>query len=78
MESAGHEQNGTGIAPEKSLAGILALLIEEREQRATGDKKATKIEILLSRAGLSNSDIGAVTGKNAGAVRMVIQRAKAK
>jgi hypothetical protein len=78
MESAGHEQNRTGIAAEKSMAGILALLIEEREQRVTGDKSATKIEVLLSRAGLSNPDIVAVTGKNADAIRMVIQRAKAK
>lgn len=60
------------------MAGILALLIEEREERTKGDKNAEKIEVLLSKAGLSNEDIAAVTGKQPDAVRMTIARAKPK
>jgi tRNA(His) 5'-end guanylyltransferase len=36
------------------MAGVLALLIEEREERTKGDKSAEKIELLLAKAGLSN------------------------
>lgn len=74
----GREQDRHAIAAEKAMAGILALLVEEREQRASGNKDATKIEVLLERVGLSNEDIAAVTGKNANAVRVAIHRAKAK
>lgn len=78
MEPTGREQDRSAIAAEKALAGILALLVEDRDKRASGDKDATKTEVLLASAGLSNEDIAAVTGKNADAVRMAIKRAKAK
>lgn len=78
MASTGRELNRHEIEASKALAGILALLIEEREQRVGGDKDATKIEVLLARVGLSNEDIAAVTGKNPDAVRKAIERAKAK
>jgi DNA-directed RNA polymerase specialized sigma24 family protein len=66
------------ITAESALAGILALLVEDREERARDDKDARKIEVLLAAAGLSNEDIAAVTGKNANAVRVALHRAKAK
>lgn len=78
MEPTEREQDRTGIAAEKSLAGILALLVEEREQRVEGNKDVTKIEVLLARAGLSYEDIATVTGKKADTVRVAIHRAKAK
>jgi DNA-directed RNA polymerase specialized sigma24 family protein len=66
------------IPQEAALAGILALLIDAREARIGEEKDPQKIEILLSRAGLSNDDIAAVTGKRSDAVRMTIARAKPK
>jgi hypothetical protein len=60
-----------------ALAGILALLIDAREARI-GDENPEKIEVALSRAGFSNEDIAAVTGKRPDAVRMAIARAKPK
>jgi antitoxin component HigA of HigAB toxin-antitoxin module len=66
------------ISQESALAGILALLIDAREARTGKDKDPEKIELLLSRAGLSNEDIAAVTGKRPDAIRMAIARAKPK
>ncbi len=63
---------------EKAMAGILALMVEERERRVDGDKGAVKIEALLARAGLSHEDMAAVTGKNPNAIRVALHRAKAK
>jgi tRNA(His) 5'-end guanylyltransferase len=83
MKGASVATNRTGgekrvISPEAAMAGILALLVEEREERLKGDKNAEKVEVLLSKAGLSNEDIAAATGKQADAVRMAIARTKAK
>jgi len=78
MASNGRQQDRHGIATEKAMAGILALLVEERELRVSDNKEAVKIEVLLARAGLSNEDIAAVTGKNANAIRVTLQRAKVK
>lgn len=66
------------LPSEVALAGILALLIEEREERGREGKSAEKIEVLLSKAGLSNEEIAAVTGKQPSAVRMAVSRAKPK
>lgn len=66
------------IAQEAALAGILALLIDAREARVGDDKDPEKIEVLLSRAGLSNEDIGAVTGKRPDTVRVALSRVKPK
>jgi DNA-directed RNA polymerase specialized sigma24 family protein len=57
--------------------GVLALLVEQREQRIDGDRSAAKTELILARVGMSPDDIAAVMGKNKDAVRMVITRAKA-
>lgn len=66
------------IPPESAVAGILALLIDEREERAKDSKTTRKIEILLANAGLSVDDIVALTGNKAGAIRKAIQRGRAK
>jgi DNA-directed RNA polymerase specialized sigma24 family protein len=78
MASNGRGLNKNGIEASKAMAGILALLIEEREERLAGDREATKIEVLLARIGFSNEDIATVTGKKPDAVRKVIERAKTK
>lgn len=74
MAGSGNAARQPGISAEAAMAGILALLIEEREERKKGDKDAEKIEVILSKAGLSNDDIAAVTGKQSDAVRMAISR----
>jgi hypothetical protein len=66
------------IGTDSALAGILALLVEAREERMKGDKDASKVELVLSRAGLSNDDIAVVTGKQANAIRVSLMRAKSK
>lgn len=64
------------IQPESAMAGVLALLADEREARTKDDKEARKTEVLLDGAGLAVDDIAAVMGKNAGAVRKTIQRGR--
>jgi DNA-directed RNA polymerase specialized sigma24 family protein len=66
------------LSAESALAGILALLAEEREVRVKDEDTAVKTEMLLSRAGLSYKDIAAVTGKKADTVRVTISRGKGK
>jgi DNA-directed RNA polymerase specialized sigma24 family protein len=78
MALDGQGQDTNQAATERWLAGILAVLVEAREQRLDGDKDAMKIEVLLSRAGLSNEDIAAMTGKKADTIRVALHRAKGK
>lgn len=61
-----------------AAAGILALLVDARETRIKDDKLATKTEVLLDNAGLSIDDIAAVMGKKYDAIRVSIQRSRAK
>jgi DNA-directed RNA polymerase specialized sigma24 family protein len=60
------------------MAGVLALLVDERERHVKADREASKTEVLLSNAGLSIEDIQAASGKNPGAIRKTIQRARAR
>lgn len=76
MAARAKAQERTGISLESAMAGILALLIDEREDRTRNSKDAAKTEVLLSRAGLSIDDIAAVTGKKYDTVRMAITRGK--
>lgn len=70
-------QNKQQISVEAALAGILVLLVDQREHRVKDDRDAAKTEVLLGRVGVSAEDIAAVTGKNAGAIRKALQRARA-
>lgn len=65
-------------AVESVLSGILALLIDEREQRTAGDKSAVRTEVLLADAGLPLDAIAALTGRNYDTVRMAVSRGRAK
>jgi DNA-directed RNA polymerase specialized sigma24 family protein len=78
MAVAGKAQEKRQIGQETALAGILALLVDERERSVEDDKDAIKTEVLLDRAGLPVGDIAVLVGKNDGAVRKTISRAKAK
>jgi antitoxin component HigA of HigAB toxin-antitoxin module len=71
-------QEQTRISSDAALAGVLALLIDARESRVVTDKSVERTEVLLARAGLTIDDIAAVTGKKRDAVRMLLQRRKAK
>jgi hypothetical protein len=61
--------NGTPdrLSPEAALAGVLALLIEDREARPSGARHAS-VEALLARAGLTSGEIGLATGQDSDAV----------
>jgi hypothetical protein len=50
------------IPAEAALAGVLALLIEDRKVRAPGAPKAS-LETVLGRAGLTSGQIGVLTGQ---------------
>lgn len=78
MAPTKRNEDGQRIPPESALAGILALLVEERESRVVNDKDAKKTEAVLAAAGLTNESIAAVTGKKPDAVRKAIQRARGK
>jgi DNA-directed RNA polymerase specialized sigma24 family protein len=64
------------IPLESAMAGVLALLVDEREERSKDNKEARKTELILAEAGLSPDDIAAVMDKNLGAVRKAIQRGR--
>lgn len=66
------------VPTDAAMAGVLALLIDEREERTKGDKEAAKTEVLLANAGLSVDDIAAASGKNPGAIRKAVQRGRAR
>ncbi len=69
-------QERSGISLESSMSGILALLIDEREERTRDRKDAVKTEVVLAQAGVSIEEIAALTGKKYDAVRMAIARGK--
>lgn len=58
------------------LMALLMVTIDERESRADEGPKQVKTEVLLSRAGLSSPLIAMLMGKQPGAVRTTLSRAK--
>ena len=69
-------ESRTGIRPESAMSGILALLIDEREERTCDQKDVAKTEVILADAGLSIDEIATVTGKKYDTVRMAISRGR--
>jgi DNA-binding NarL/FixJ family response regulator len=63
---------------EKAAAGLLALQLEDRETRIDEKHKPRRSEVVLSAAGLNNSEIAALLGKEPNTVRMTITRATKK
>jgi hypothetical protein len=78
MATTQKAENRSAIRLESALGGILALLIDEREERTIDRKDVAKTEILLAGAGLSIDEIAAVTGRSYDAVRMAISRGRKK
>ena len=66
----------SGLSQDKALAGVLALLVAEREERLGEQEKPPRTEILLANAGLTAAEIATLLGKSLDAVRKTIQRAK--
>jgi DNA-directed RNA polymerase specialized sigma24 family protein len=66
----------TNTESPKLLRALLALAVDEREQRLTADSGARKTELILDAAGLDSSEIAALIGKQAGSVRMTLSRAR--
>jgi DNA-directed RNA polymerase specialized sigma24 family protein len=65
------------LHPEKVMAGVLAMLVAEREERIGENPSApVKTEVLLNNAGLSAPEIARIMGKNSDAVRQTIQRGR--
>jgi DNA-directed RNA polymerase specialized sigma24 family protein len=63
----------------KVMAGVLALLVAEREDRlyASDEKyKPPKTEVVLAGAGLNSAEVAVLVGKNPGAVQKAIQRGR--
>ena len=75
MAAESRTQNRSAISLESAMAGVLALLIDEREER-TRNGDAVRTEVLLSNAGLSIEEIANLTGKKYDTVRMSISRGK--
>jgi DNA-directed RNA polymerase specialized sigma24 family protein len=62
----------------KVMAGVLAILVAEREERLNGtdENKPAKTEVLLSNAGLTPNEVAQIMGKNLDGVRKAIQRGR--
>lgn len=60
---------------EKKLSGLIALTAISTFGTVE-EKSKIKAEIILSNAGLENSEIAKILGKNLAAVQKTIQRAK--
>jgi DNA-directed RNA polymerase specialized sigma24 family protein len=63
---------------DQSMAGVLALLVAEREERLLEGGQPRKTEAILASAGLLPTQIASLTGKNPDAVRKAIQRSRTK
>lgn len=60
----------------KALAGVLGLLVAEREQRLNEKTDPRKTEFILADAGLSIGDIARLMGKTYGAVKQALRRGR--
>jgi hypothetical protein len=58
------------------MAGVLALLVAEREDRLNSSDSPRKTEIILGTAGVGIATIALLTGKSYDAVQKAIERAK--
>ncbi|HVE95072.1 MAG TPA: hypothetical protein VNB24_09140 [Acidimicrobiales bacterium] len=63
---------------EQLLTAVLAVLLDEREQRVREQPAARKPEALLADAGLPVPVIATLLGKQPSAVRMSVSRARSK
>jgi hypothetical protein len=66
------------IPMDQAMAGILALLVAEREDRLNPPDFPRKTEVILAAAGLAIGPIALLTGKTYEAVQKGLSRAKLK
>jgi DNA-directed RNA polymerase specialized sigma24 family protein len=71
------------LSPEQVMAGILAMLVAEREDRLAsldgkGKFEPKKTELILSEAGLSAQQIAGFLGKKPNTVLKTLSRARAR
>jgi hypothetical protein len=57
---------------------VLAVLVDEREQRIATSDAGIKTEVLLTRLGLSSTLIGRLMGKQPAAIRVTLSRVRAR
>ena len=79
MASTNNQAAAAPSDPASVMAGVLAILVAEREERLNGidDKhKPAKTEVLLANAGLTATEIAQIMGKNLAAVQKAIQRGR--
>lgn len=73
------EAASTAVATtDQLLTAVLAVLLDEREHRVQDCPGTRKPETLLVDAGLPVPVVASLLGKQPGAVRMAVTRAKAK
>ena len=68
---------GGGLTSERLLAGVIALLAADRDERAD-ELPPRRSELVLSEIGFSAGEIAISTGKNKEAVRSVLRRSPSK
>jgi DNA-directed RNA polymerase specialized sigma24 family protein len=71
-------RDSDAIPLEATMAGIVALLALEREERVSGKAAEVRTEVVLANAGLSIGQIARMLGKNYQAVQKSIYRARDK
>jgi hypothetical protein len=67
-------QEAVPVPLDQTMAGVLAMLVAEREERVNQATVPEKTEVILGRVGLPIGTIAAITGKQYGAVQMTISR----
>lgn len=64
------------LEQDKALAGMLSLLVAEREERLNDKKEPRKTEVILADAGLAIGEIAQLMGKNYDAVKQAVRRGR--
>lgn len=79
-ELARTQQKVKVVAADKAMAGVLALLVADREERlANGDDgEPEKTEVILAGAGFDAPEIAGLVRKQVPTVRKAIERARKK
>jgi DNA-directed RNA polymerase specialized sigma24 family protein len=77
-EKSGRSVESITLDETKLLAGVLAMMIAEREERLEEGAEVLKTEVILENAGFSAGEISRLTGKNYEAVKKTLQRARSR
>lgn len=70
------EEPPLALDQDKALAGVLGLLVAEREERLNDKKDPRKTEVILADAGLAIGDIAKLMGKKYDAVKQAVRRGR--